>query len=446
MSSSHTPGEMIGKNSEALLAQRDQWIARAVHSDTEIFAARAEGAIVEDVDGRRYIDFAVGHGAVNIGHARPEITRAITEQAAKFTHTSFTAIMYEPYITLAQRLATLTPGTFPKKAALFTTGAEAVENAVKIARYATGRPAIIVFDQAFHGRTLLAMTMTARVKPYKDGFGPYAPEVYRAPFPYPYHMAGTPEEITRHCIDELKRLFIGGIAPEKVAAVVVEPVQGEGGMIVPTPGFLPALKALCEEHGILFIADEIQSGFCRTGRMFAIEHEGVVPDLMVLAKSLGAGMPISAVVGRAEVMDALPPGSLGGTYSGNPVSCVAALAVLDLFEQEDMAARSFETGALIIEHLTQLQKHFPFIGEVRGLGGMIGMEFVKDAETHEPDPEIVDRVLAAAYHRGLVLVKAGIYDNVIRILAPLSTTPEQLEEAMNILEDAIRSVATEEGT
>ncbi|QBD76597.1 4-aminobutyrate--2-oxoglutarate transaminase [Ktedonosporobacter rubrisoli] len=427
----------LGKKSADLLAQRDQYIARAVHSETDIFAERAEGAVIEDVDGNHFIDFAVGHGAVNIGHSRPEIVKAVVEQAEKFMHTSFTAVMYESYVALARRLAAITPGKFAKKAAFFTTGAEAVENAVKIARFATGRPAIIVFDQAFHGRTLLAMTMTARVKPYKYGFGPYAPEVYRAPFPYEYRMDGTPEEITKRCIDELKRLFVGGVAPDKVAAVVVEPVQGEGGMIPPTPGFLPALKAICEEHGILFIADEIQSGFCRTGRMFAVEHENVVPDLIVLAKSLGAGMPISGVIGRAEIMDALPSGSLGGTYSGNPLACVAALAVLDLFEKEDMAAKSRETGKIVIQRLKKLQERVPAIGDVRGLGGMIGIEFVKDPQTREPDPELVNRILAESHRRGLVLVSAGIYDNVIRILAPLSTTPEQLEKALSIFEEAI---------
>lgn len=250
-------------------------------------------------------------------------------------------------------------------------------------------------------------------------------------------MDGTPEEITKRCIDELKRLFVGGVAPDKVAAVVVEPVQGEGGMIPPTPGFLPALKAICEEHGILFIADEIQSGFCRTGRMFAVEHENVVPDLIVLAKSLGAGMPISGVIGRAEIMDALPSGSLGGTYSGNPLACVAALAVLDLFEKEDMAAKSRETGKIVIQRLKKLQERVPAIGDVRGLGGMIGIEFVKDPQTREPDPELVNRILAESHRRGLVLVSAGIYDNVIRILAPLSTTPEQLEKALSIFEEAI---------
>src|SRR5258707_1775440 len=304
-----------GAKSRELLARRQEFVARGVSSYTGIFAAKADGAIIEDVDGNRYIDFAGGIGAMNIGHARPEVTRAIAEQAAKFTHTCFSVMMYEPYVELAERIVKLAPGDFPKKAIFFNSGAEAVENAVKIARYATGRPAVIVFDNAYHGRTLLTMSMTAKVKPYKSRFGPYAPEVYRAPFPYPYRMDMTPSQASNACIDELRRMFIGEVAPDQVAALVVEPVQGEGGFMPAPPGFLKALKALCEEHGILFVADEIQTGFCRTGQMFAVNHDGVEPDLLIIAKSLGAGMPISGVVGRAEIMDAPPPGMLGCTYS-----------------------------------------------------------------------------------------------------------------------------------
>ena len=433
--------DIPGAKSRELLARRQQFVARGVSSSTSVFAAKAEGAIIEDVDGNRYIDFAGGIGTMNIGHARPEVTRAIAEQAAKFTHTCFSVMMYEPYVDLAERIVKLAPGDFPKKALFFNSGAEAVENAVKIARWATGRQAIIVFDNAFHGRTLMTMTMTSKVKPYKYGFGPYAPEVYRAPFPYSYRMNMTDQEASAFCISELERMFSGDVAPDQVAAIVIEPVQGEGGFMVAPPGFLRALKAVCEKYGILFVADEIQTGFCRTGRMFAVEHDGVAPDLMIIAKSMGSGMPISGVVGRADIMDAPPPGTLGGTYSGNPVACAAALAVLDLFEQEDYAARSREIGHAVTSRFLKLQERFPTIGDVRGLGGMVAMELVKDRTTKEPDSHAASDVLAAAHHRGLLLIKAGMYDNVLRVLVPLCVTDEQLQEGLDIFEDAFATVA-----
>jgi 4-aminobutyrate aminotransferase / (S)-3-amino-2-methylpropionate transaminase / 5-aminovalerate transaminase len=430
-----------GEKSRALLARRQQFVARGVSSTMNVFAERAEGAIIEDVDGNRFIDFAGGIGAMNIGHARPEVTQAIAEQAAKFTHTCFSVMMYEPYIELAERLTNLAPGTFPKKAIFFNSGAEAVENAVKIARYATGRPAIIVFDNAYHGRTLLTMSMTAKVKPYKYRFGPYAPEIYRAPFPYPYRMNMTPTQASNACIAELKRMFVGEVAPDQVAAIVIEPVQGEGGFMPAPPGFLKELKALCEEHGILFIADEIQSGFCRTGEMFAVNHDRVEPDILVVAKSLAAGLPLSGVIGRAEIMDAPPPGTLGGTYSGNPVACAAALAVLDIYEREDLVGRSYEVGRIATERLIDLQKRFPMIGDIRGQGGMLAMEIVKDRTTKEPDAQCVNDILAAAHQRGLVLISAGMYGNVLRILVPLSITNELLKEGLDILDEAISTAA-----
>jgi len=433
-----------GPKSRELMARRQEFVARGVASTMNVFADKADGAIIEDVDGNQYIDFAGGIGTMNIGHSRPEVTRAISEQAAKFTHTCFSVMMYEPYITLAERLVKLTPGEFPKKAIFFNSGAEAVENAVKIARWATGRPAIIVFDNAYHGRTLMTMTMTSKVKPYKYRFGPYAPEVYRAPFPYPYRMNMTPQQSVDYCIQELERMFVGEVAPDQVAAIIVEPVQGEGGFMVAPPGFLSALKAVCEKYNILFVADEIQSGFCRTGRMFAVEHDGVMPDLMIIAKSMGAGMPISGVIGRADIMDAPPPGTLGGTYSGNPVACAAALAVLDLFEKEDYAARSREIGHIITKRFLNLQEHYPLVGDVRGLGGMAAMELVKDRSTKEPDSQAASDVLATAHHRGLVLIKAGMYDNVLRILVPLSVTDEQLNKGLDIFEAALETVAEAE--
>ncbi|OLB55880.1 MAG: 4-aminobutyrate transaminase, partial [Ktedonobacter sp. 13_2_20CM_2_56_8] len=378
MSESISHLDIPGPKSRELLARRQEFVARGVSSSMNVFAAKADGAIIEDVDGNRYIDFAGGIGAMNIGHARPEVTKAIAEQAARFTHTCFSVMMYEPYVALAERIVQLVPGDFAKKALFLNSGAEAVENAVKIARYATGRPAIITFDNGYHGRTLMTMTMTAKVKPYKYRFGPYATEVYRAPFPYPYRMNMAPQDASAYCIQELERMFVGEVAPDQVAAIVVEPVQGEGGFMVAPPGFLRALKAICEKHGILFVADEIQSGFCRTGQMFAVEHDQVAPELMIIAKSMGAGMPISGVVGRADIMDAPPPGTLGGTYSGNPVACAAALAVLDLYEKEDLAARSRDVGQAVIKRFVKLQEKYSLVGDVRGLGGMVAMELVKD--------------------------------------------------------------------
>lgn len=441
MSDSIAKLNIPGPKSKELMKRRHEVVARGVSSTMPVFAAKAEGAIIEDVDGNQFIDFAGGIGAMNIGHARPEVTRAIAEQAAKFTHTCFAVMMYEPYIELAERLIKLTPGNFPKKAAFFNSGAEAVENAVKVARYATNRPAIIVFDNAYHGRTLLTMTMTAKVKPYKYRFGPYAAEVYRAPFPYPYRMNMTAQEANDYSIKELERMFVGEVAPDQVAAIVIEPVQGEGGFMVAPPGFLRALKTLCEKHGILFIADEIQSGFCRTGKMFAVEHDGVEPDITIVAKSMGAGMPISGIIGRADIMDAPTAGMLGGTYSGNPVACAAALAVLDIYEKEDLATRSQQIGDQVMKCFSDLQKRFSFVGDVRGLGGMVAIELVKDATTKEPDAHLASAVMNEAHQRGLLLIKAGMYDNVIRVLVPLSITDDQLQHALAILEEAITTAA-----
>src|SRR6059058_569470 len=444
MSESISHLEIPGPKSRELLARRNEFVARGVGSSMNVFAAKADGAIIEDVDGNRYIDFAGGIGAMNIGHARPEVTKAIAEQAAKFTHTCFSVMMYEPYVALAERIVNIVPGNFAKKALFFNSGAEAVENAVKIARYATGRPAIITFDNAFHGRTLMTMTMTSKVKPYKHLFGPYAPEVYHAPFPYPYRMNMSPQAASEYCIQELERMFVGDVAPDQVAAVVIEPVQGEGGFMVAPPGFLMALKQVCERYGILFVADEIQSGFCRTGRMFAVEHESIEPDLLIIAKSMGAGMPISGVVGRADVMDAPPPGTLGGTYSGNPVACAAALAVLDLFEKDDYAARSREIGHIITKRFLSLQEQYSIIGDVRGLGGMAAIELVKDRSTKEPDSQAASDVLTAAHQRGLVLIKAGMYDNVLRILVPLCVSDEQLNKGLDIFEASLETIAKAE--
>jgi len=443
MTDNQTYLDIPGEKSRELLARRQKYVPRGVSSTMSVFAAKAEGAIIDDVDGNRYIDFAGGIGTMNIGHSRPEVVQAIAEQAAKFTHTCFAVMMYEPYITLAERITNVTPGNFPKKAAFFNSGAEAVENAVKIARYATGKPAIITFENAFHGRTLMTMTMTAKLS-YKHHFGPFAPEVYRAPFPYPYRMHMTPQQASAFCLAEIERMIVNEIGADQVAGVVIEPLQGEGGFLPAPAGFLRELKTLCEKYNILFIADEIQSGFCRTGRMFAVEHDGVEPDLVIIAKSMGAGMPISGVVGRAEIMDVPGPGTIGGTYSGNPVACAAALAVLDLFAQDDYAARSRQIGQKISQRFSKLQERFALVGDVRGQGAMMALELVKDRATQEPDAHAASEVLAAAHRRGLVLIKAGMYDNVLRILVPLCVTDEQLEQGLDMLEAAVSSVAEAE--
>src|SRR5579864_4936851 len=443
MTDNQTYLDIPGEKSRDLLARRQKYVPRGVSSTMSVFAAKAEGAIIDDVDGNRYIDFAGGIGTMNIGHSRPEVVQAIAEQAAKFTHTCFAVMMYEPYITLAERITNVTPGNFPKKAAFFNSGAEAVENAVKIARYATGKPAIITFENAFHGRTLMTMTMTAKLS-YKHHFGPFAPEVYRAPFPYPYRMHMTPQQASAFCLAEIERMIVNEIGADQVAGVVIEPLQGEGGFLPAPAGFLRELKTLCEKYNILFIADEIQSGFCRTGRMFAVEHDGVEPDLVIIAKSMGAGMPISGVVGRAEIMDVPGPGTIGGTYSGNPVACAAALAVLDLFARDDYAARSRQIGQKISQRFSKLQERFALVGDVRGQGAMMALELVKDRATQEPDAHAASEVLAAAHRRGLVLIKAGMYDNVLRILVPLCVTDEQLEQGLDMLEAAVSSVAEAE--
>jgi 4-aminobutyrate aminotransferase/(S)-3-amino-2-methylpropionate transaminase len=442
MSDSNRYFDIPGPISRELLARRQQFVARGVSSTMNVFAAKADGAFIEDVDGNRYIDFAGGIGVMNVGHVRPEVTQAIAEQASKYIHTCFSVMPYEPYIDLAERIVSIVPGNFPKKALFLNSGAEAVENAIKIARYATGRPAIISFENAFHGRTLMTMTLTSKVKPYKHRFGPFAPEVYRAPFPYPYRMNMSPQDASEYCIHALEQMFVDDVAPDQVAAIIIEPVQGEGGFMPTPPGFLRMLKSTCEKYGILFIDDEIQSGFCRTGKMFAIEHDGVEPDLMTIAKSMGAGMPISGVVGRAEIMDAPPPGTLGGTYSGNPVSCAAALAVLDIYEREDLATRSQEVGKLVTDRFLKMQQAFPAIGEVRGLGGMVAMELVKDRTTKEPDSHLASDILSAAHHRGLVLIKAGMFDNVLRVLVPLCITDEQLQQGLDIFDEAFTAVAS----
>ena len=422
--------------------QRQRAVPRAPFHVTPLSVSKARGAEVWDVDGNRYIDFAGGIGTLNAGHCPESVVKAIREQSGCYLHTCFNVMMYAPYIRLAEKINSLVPGPSEKKTMFFNSGAEAVENAIKIARAATGREAVICFDHAFHGRTLLTMTLTAKEKPYKQGFGPFAPEIYRAEYPYPYRLPAAfadPEDAQTY-IDYFDTFFREKVAAEKVAAVIIEPVLGEGGFIVPPRVFLPTLKAICEKHGILFIADEIQTGFCRTGKMFAIEHYGIEPDLIVLGKSLASGMPLSAVCGKSALMEAPQVGALGGTYSGNPVACAAALATIDIYEKEKLHRRAEEIGHSLTAFWRRQQQQYEVIGDVRALGAMVGVEFVTSSATREPNPELVARIVKEGYKRGLILMSAGTYGNVLRALMPLVISDAQMEEAMSILSDILSEV------
>jgi 4-aminobutyrate aminotransferase len=398
-----------------------------------IYVAKAENSELWDVDGRRYIDFAAGIAVVNTGHRHPKVMAAVAQQAELFAHTCFHISPYESYVELAERLNGLAPGDFAKKTLFLNSGAEAVENAIKIARYYTKRSAIIAFSGGFHGRTHMTMALTGKVMPYKRGFGPFPAEVYHAEFPQPYRGITTEQALA-----DIDRLFHGDVDPKSVAAIIVEPVQGEGGFNVAPPEFLKAVRRLCDEHGIVMIADEVQTGIGRTGKMFCIEHAGVVPDLITMAKGLGGGFPLSAVTGRATIMDAAHPGGLGGTYGGNPISIAAALAVLDVVESEDLCARATRVGQKMRSRLEALAKEMPLIGDVRGLGAMVALELVKDPKSKEPDAETTAAVLAHAEKRGLILLSCGTSANVVRLLAPLTIQDNILDEGLALLADALR--------
>lgn len=406
-------------------ARRVAAVARGVATAHPIEAVRAQGVRLWDAAGREYLDFAGGIGVLNVGHAHPRVVAAVRAQAEAFTHTCFQVAPYEGYVRLAERLNALLPGPGPNKTLLLTTGVEAVENAVKIARAWTGRPAVVAFTHAFHGRTLLGMSLTGKTGAYKQAFGPFAPEVYRAPFPYAYR--DWPPE---RALAALEELFRTQVAADRVAAVVIEPVLGEGGFVPAPPGFLRTLRETTRTHGIALVADEIQSGFGRTGRMFAVEHAGVEPDLVTVAKSLAGGLPLAAVVGRAEVMDAPAPGGLGGTYAGNPLSCAAALAVLDVYEEERLLERARAQGERLRAGLLALQERFAVIGDVRGLGAMMAVELVEDRATKAPAADRARRVVEEARQHGLLLLRAGTWDNVIRFLPPLTTAEADLDLAL----------------
>jgi 4-aminobutyrate aminotransferase/(S)-3-amino-2-methylpropionate transaminase len=425
------------------MARREAAVPRGIGHSTRVMVASAQGARVTDVDGNQYLDFASGIGVMNVGHSAPAVLDAVRDQLSRFTHTCFSVAPYEQYIALAERLITLTPGSFPKKAMFTNSGAEAVENAVKIARHATGRPGVLCFEDAFHGRTLLALALTSKVTPYKAGFGPF-PEVLRVPYAYCYRCAygKTHPACSFACVESIATHFKRYAEASSIAAVVVEPVLGEGGMVVPPPGYLTALAAFCRKHGILVIADEIQTGFGRTGRLFACEHDGLEPDLLVTAKSLAGGLPLGAIIGRAELMDGPGVGGLGGTYGGNPLACAAAHAVLDLFASGELVRRSEAIGARIEAHARQLAERCPLVGDVRRRGGMVGLELVRNRATREPANAETNEVIRMAAERGVLMISAGTFGNVLRFLAPLVITDEELDEGFDVVAGCLDRVGS----
>ncbi|MGB8582793.1 MAG: 4-aminobutyrate--2-oxoglutarate transaminase [Candidatus Sulfotelmatobacter sp.] len=431
-----------GPKSRALSERRAKAVPRGLSHGTPIYVAKAEDAWLEDVDGNRYIDFAGGIGCANAGHRQQPVVDAVNAQLDKFLHTCVQVTPYEGYIRLAERMNQVTPGKFAKKTLFVNTGAEAVENAVKIARAYTKRPAIIAFEDAFHGRTMMTLALTSKTHPYKAGFAPFPSEVYRVPFAYCYRCSYNLKypACDLYCARHLEDTFKRVVANEEVAAVIAEPVLGEGGFIAPPPDYFKVLIELCHKYGILFIADEVQSGFGRTGTLFASERYGIEPDLLVTAKSLGGGLPLAAVTGRAEIMDAPAPGGLGGTFAGNPLSCAAALAVLDLFEKENLLARANELGDRFQRRAREWQRRWPIIGDVRGLGGMQAIELVKSPESKIPATQETKQITQYSYEHGLITITAGSYSNVIRVLVPLVATNEQIDEGLDVLESALAAV------
>ena len=423
-----------GPRSQEILERKERVVADALSVFLPVVIDHGEGATLTDVDGNRFIDFTGGVGCLNVGHANPHVIEAVQEQAARFMHTDFTIVPYETYVTLAERLVALTPISGPAKAAFFNAGTEAVENAIKFARAYTKRPAVIAFEGGFHGRTLLSLSLTSKTHPYKAGFGPFAPEVYRLPFAQDYRGPSA-----REALDALERALVTTVAAETVAAIVIEPVQGEGGFVVAPQEFLTGVRRVCDEHGIVMVVDEVQTGFGRTGKMFAIEHYGVEPDLVLIAKSIAGGLPLSAVVGKAQIMDSVGDSGIGGTYVGNPVAQAAALAVLDVFEEEGLVERAGTIGDAIRTRMQAWQERWPSVGDVRGLGAMLAIELVADRTTKKPAPELASRVVEAAAERGLLLLKSGIYSNCIRVLVPLVISNAELDEALDVWEQALES-------
>jgi 4-aminobutyrate aminotransferase/(S)-3-amino-2-methylpropionate transaminase len=423
-----------GPRSAAILERKERVVADPLSVYLPIVIAEGRGALVTDVDGNTFVDFTGGVGCLNVGHSHPQVVAAAQEQLARFSHTDFTIVPYEAYVSLAERLIERTPISGPLKAAFFNAGTEAVENAVKFARAYTGRPAVVAFEGGFHGRTLLSLSLTSKTHPYKAGLGPFAPEVYRVPYAQDYRG---PDAKT--ALAALERALVTQVAAESVAAMVIEPVQGEGGFVVAPPEFLAGVRRICDEHGIVLVVDEVQTGFCRTGKFFAIEHYDVEPDLITVAKAIAGGLPLSGVIGRAEIMDAPGDSAIGGTYVGNPVAQAAALAVLDVIDEEDLCGRAAAIGETIRARMQSWQERFAEIGDVRGLGAMLAIELVRDPATKEPAPDLATEIVEAAASQGLLLLKSGIYSNCIRVLTPLVIADSELDEALQVWENAVES-------
>jgi 4-aminobutyrate aminotransferase/(S)-3-amino-2-methylpropionate transaminase len=427
--------EVPGPRSREILARKEQVVADPLAVYLPVVAQEGRGALLTDVDGNTFIDFTTGVGCLAVGHAHPHVTAAVQEQAERFLHTDFTIVPYDVYVTLAERLLAVSPFSGPAKAAFFNAGTEAVENAVKFARAYTKRPAVIAFEGGFHGRTLLSLTLTSKTHPYKAGLGPFAPEVYRVPYANDYRGPSSAEALAA-----LERALHTVVAAETVAAVVIEPVLGEGGFVPAPKEFMVGIRRICDEHGIVLVADEVQTGYGRTGRMFAIEHYGVEPDLITVAKSIAAGLPLLGVLGKAEIMDSPGDGAVGGTYVGNPVAQAAAIAVLDVFEEENLLARADEIGRVIRARMVSWQERWPQIGDVRGLGAMLALELVRDPASKEPDPAAATAIVNEATRRGLLLLKAGVYGNCIRVLVPLVIRDAELDEGLGAWEAALETV------
>lgn len=429
--------DIPGPKSTQLCLRKQDAVPRGVPQGAPIFVESASGATITDVDGNTFLDFYGGIGCINAGHAQPEVVEAIQRQAARFLHTCFMVAPYEGYVALAERINRLAPGSGKKRTFFVNSGAETVENGIKIARSYTGRRAIICFDDAFHGRTYMAMSVTAKEKPYKVGFGPFSQDIYRVPYPNPYRQ----KDAAMECLKSLEETFKTRVTPNEVAAILFEPVQGEGGFIVPPVEFVKGLRTLCDKYGIVLIADEVQCGFGRTGRLFACDHFGVVPDILLSAKSIASGMPLAACTGKAEIMDQPGPGAVGGTFGGNPVSCAAALATLDMFEHGDLLARSERLGNLFADRALEWKKRFACIGDVRGVGGMRAVELVTDQDKKTPAGDLTKQIARYAMEHGLMLVTAGPHGNVIRLLVPLVATDEQMHEGLDVLEAAFEKLA-----
>ncbi len=439
--------EVPGPRSRELMERRVAAVPRGVYHSTPVFVSKAEGAVVEDVDGNRFLDLAGGIGCVNVGHRAEGVLRRVRGQLDRFLHTCFSVAPYEGYVEVAEKLNALTPGKFPKKTFLVNTGAEAVENAIKLARSYTKRPAVICFDDGFHGRTLLALSLTSKTHPYKAGFAPFVSDIYRIPFAYCYRCAygKTYPSCEIACAQHLEEVFRRVVEAEAVAAVIAEPVLGEGGFVTPPPEFFKTLVEICRKRGILFIADEVQTGFGRTGTLFACEQYGIEPDLLVSAKSLGGGLPLAAVTGRAEIMDTPGVGGLGGTFGGNPVSCEAALAVFDLMERQHLCGRARVLGDKFVARARGWQAQWPMVGAIHGMGAMRAIELVRSPEGREPADEEIKRVVRYCYEHGVLTISAGTFGNIIRLLMPLVISDQEYEEALDVLEQAIESVCSPAG-